>query len=65
MGKQKVNCKVFTPINVVKKMLDILGYKENLYGKKILENSCGDGSFLVEIITRYIEDCRLHSSPES
>ena len=58
MGKQKKNCKVFTPSDVVKKMLDIAGYCENLYGRKILENSCGDGHFLVEIVSRYIGDCR-------
>ena len=26
----------------------------------MLENSCGNGSFLVEIVKRYIEDCRLN-----
>ena len=49
---------VFTPHDIVKRMLDILKYTNNLYGKKILENSCGDGHFLVEIVTRYVEDCR-------
>jgi len=39
-------------------MLDILGYVENLYGKKIMENSCGEGNFLTEIVKRYINDCR-------
>lgn len=60
MGKQKVNCKIFTPQDVVINMMDILGYKENLYGRKILENSCGDGRFLIEIVKRYIKDCRLN-----
>ena len=60
MGKQKVNCKIFTPQDVVVNMMDILGYKENLYGRKILENSCGDGRFLIEIVKRYIKDCRLN-----
>lgn len=58
MGKQKVNCKIFTPQNVVVQMLDILGYRTNLFGRKVLENSCGDGRFLIEIVKRYIEDCR-------
>lgn len=58
MGSQKANCKIFTPPDVVVHMMDILGYKENLYGRKILENSCGDGRFLTEIVKRYIEDCR-------
>ena len=29
MGKQKINCKIFTPQNVVISMMDMLGYKEN------------------------------------
>ena len=32
-------------------------YKKHLYGKRILENSCGDGNILVEIVQRYIDDC--------
>jgi len=39
-------------------MLDIASYKKNLYGKKILENSCGDGNILTQIVKRYIESCR-------
>lgn len=58
MGTQKANCQIFTPPDVVIRMMDILGYKENLFGCKILENSCGDGRFLTEIVKRYIEDCR-------
>jgi len=58
MGKQKENCSVFTPNDIVMKMLDLLDYKKDLYGKKVLENSCGDGNFLVEIVKRYIVDCQ-------
>jgi type I restriction-modification system DNA methylase subunit len=58
MGKQKNNCQIFTPSEVVGKMLDIMGYGKNLYGKKVLENSCGNGQFLIEIVTRYIDACR-------
>lgn len=50
-------CQVFTPENYVKELLDSVGYKKNLYGKKILENSCGDGNILVVIVQRYINDC--------
>ena len=38
------NCKIFTPIEYVKELLDVIGYKDQLYGKSILENSCGDRS---------------------
>lgn len=50
-------CQVFTPHNIVVEMLNKVGYIEKLYGKKVLENSCGDGAFLVEIVDRYIIDC--------
>lgn len=45
---------VFTPKNIAIEMLDLIGYNDNLYGKKILENSFGDGIFLVEIVKRYL-----------
>ena len=51
-------CQVFTPKDYVKKLLDIVGYTNNLYGKKILENSCGNGNILIEIVQRYINDSR-------
>lgn len=50
-------CQVFTPENYVRELLDSVGYTERLYGKKILENSCGDGNILVAIVQRYIDDC--------
>lgn len=50
-------CQVFTPENYVRELLDSVGYKEHLYGKKILENSCGDGNILVAVVQRYIDDC--------
>lgn len=51
-------CQVFTPKNYVRELLDSVGYTQNLYGKKILENSCGDGNILVSVVQRYIDDCR-------
>lgn len=56
MGEK--TCKVFTPPSVVSYMLDKAGYVTNLQGKKVLENSCGVGNFLVEIVRRYITDAR-------
>ena len=49
-------CQIFTPVNYVKELLDSVGYCENIVDKTILENSCGDGNILVEIITSYIEE---------
>lgn len=50
------NCQIPTPTEYVKKMLDYAGYKKNLFGKKVLENSCGEGNILSEIVKRYVED---------
>ncbi len=51
-------CQVFTPQDYVEKLLDDVGYTSNLFGKKVLENSCGDGNILAKVVERYIEDCR-------
>ncbi|MEH6847811.1 Eco57I restriction-modification methylase domain-containing protein [Bacillus thuringiensis] len=49
-------CQIFTPENIVNKMLDSIGYKEGVFGKRVLENSCGDGNILKVIVKRYIEN---------
>lgn len=36
-------------------MLDLVGYKGNVYGKKVIENSCGEGNILCAIVSQYIE----------
>lgn len=53
-------CQVFTPDDYVEELLNSIGYVENLYKKKILENSCGDGKILTSIVDRYIQDCRTN-----
>lgn len=55
--KTKEKCQIFTPDDIVKSMLNHLGYSDHLYGKNILESSCGNGQFLKEIVIRYIKDC--------
>lgn len=54
----KSKCQIFTPHSVVVDMLNEVGYTRNLLGKRILENSCGNGRFLVEIVQRYIFDAQ-------
>lgn len=49
-------CQVFTPAQNVKVLLDSVGYTKHLYGKKVIENACGDGNILTEIVRRYIVD---------
>lgn len=56
--KTKEKCQIFTPDDIVKEMLDHLGYSDHLYGKTILESSCGNGQFLKEIVIRYIRDSK-------
>lgn len=51
-------CQVFTPNDYVNEILDSVDYNKNLYGKKILENSCGDGNILAVVVQRYIDDCK-------
>ena len=53
--KVKNKCQIFTPDNIVEKMLDLAGYKNQVFGKKVLENSCGDGQILSCIVKKYIE----------
>lgn len=46
---------VFTPNFIVKNILDFADYNnENILKKSIIDNSCGDGAFLCEIVERYI-----------
>lgn len=56
--KNMVNnkCQVFTPDKNVEELLNAVGYTENLYDKKVIENSCGKGNILKEIVKRYIKD---------
>ncbi len=53
-------CQVFTPDDYVEELLNSVGYAEDIFKKKILENSCGDGQILMIIVDRYIHDCRTH-----
>lgn len=52
----KYKCQIFTPDENVEELLNWVQYNNNLYGKKVIENSCGDGRILVKIVERYIED---------
>ena len=46
---------VFTPLSIVKDILNISNYYgDNILKKHIIDNSCGDGAFLLEIVDRYI-----------
>ena len=51
-------CQQFTASDIAEEMLDLLGYQEDLFGKKLLENSCGEGNILCLVVERYIK-CSL------
>lgn len=50
------NCQIFTPAETVNYMLDLLDYCEDVFNKTIIDNSCGNGNFLIEIVRRFIAD---------
>ena len=50
----KKHGRVYTPNYIVKLILDFGGYNtESILQKHVIDNSCGDGAFLVEIVNRY------------
>lgn len=51
-------CQQYTSENISNDMLNMIGYNDNLYGKKVLENSCGQGNILKLVIERYILDAK-------
>ena len=68
MKKKEVKnykCQIFTPDDYVDKLLDVVGYNQNIFDKTFLENSCGDGNVLTVAVKRYIaEGRRLNYSNE-
>ena len=45
--------RIYTPKFIVDNILDLAGYNNNILEKNIIDNSCGDGAFLIEIVKRY------------
>lgn len=57
----KTKCQRFTPSEAVKEMLQMVNYNADnscIIGKKVLENSFGNGNILVAIVEEYIEACK-------
>ncbi len=58
MAKHKILGQVFTPHWIIAQILDLVGYNnDSILDKYILEPSSGDGAFLLEIVSRYINIC--------
>lgn len=56
MSKVKNNGVVYTPEYIVEIILNQSNYKGiNVIKKHVIDNSCGDGAFLKQIVKRYIE----------
>lgn len=59
MTERKISKKsgrVYTPDYIVRNVLDMSGYYGvNIAKKNVIDNSCGDGAFLCEIVDRYCE----------
>lgn len=55
MTKTKTMGQIFTPQYLVSDILDEAGYTitNNILEKHVIDNSCGDGAFLEEILRRY------------
>ena len=51
-----IRCQQCTSEEIANEMLDFLGYQQNLYGRTLLENSCGEGNILCLAVERYIRD---------
>lgn len=51
---KKAKGRVYTPEYIVKNILDMAHYiGKNMFKKHVIDNSCGDGAFLCEIVSRY------------
>ena len=57
LSEEKQNGRFYTPSYIVKNVCDLSGYTAgNIRRKHVIDNSCGDGAFLTEIVRRYCSD---------
>jgi len=54
---KKTNGIVYTPQWIINLILDDIDYKNNIYDKKIIDPSCGEGNFLIVVVERFLKDC--------
>ena len=60
---KKKDGQIFTPNELVKIILDEVGYNDtlcDLYLYDIIDNSCGDGAFLTEIVRRVVKSAQAN-----
>jgi len=58
---KKANGVVYTPQRIVDLILDSIEYKSNIYDRKIIDPSCGEGNFLIIVVERFLRDCIKNS----
>ncbi|MBO7725332.1 MAG: N-6 DNA methylase [Thermoguttaceae bacterium] len=59
LTEEKAKGRFYTPPNIVAMILDLAGYTgEGILGRHAIDNSCGDGAFLAEIVDRYCRAAR-------
>ncbi|RDI72885.1 Eco57I restriction-modification methylase domain-containing protein [Halopelagius longus] len=55
----------YTPQEVVDYIMDGVGYDMSIHDERLIDPSCGSGTFLVEAVERYIEDVeRYNDDPD-
>lgn len=58
LSTEKSNGRVYTPNYIVNNILDLARYSASkIRYKHIIDNSCGDGAFLIEVVNRYCQVC--------
>jgi len=56
-SEKKTKGRVYTPDYIVKNILDMAHYNgAHILKKHVIDNSCGDGAFLCEIVDRYCKN---------
>ena len=56
-SEEKINGRFYTPEFIVNDLLDLSGYYgQAILKKHVIDNSCGDGAFLVTIVDRYCKE---------
>lgn len=57
ISAEKLNGRFYTPKFIVENVLDLSGYQgQRILKKHTIDNSCGDGAFLIAIVDRYCKE---------
>lgn len=60
ISAEKENGRFYTPDFIVNNILDMAGYHgQSILKKHVIDNSCGDGAFLIEIVKRYCYESNI------